>query len=384
MMRRLAALAPVLLLMARFGHAAPCPTTGAAYAARGTHAIGVRTLTLVDTSRPTSPNGTYPGAPSRTVVTEVWYPTDGPPSTTPVRDAPFASSGGPFPLIVSSHGFLDSRVGEAYVTEHLASRGFVIAAPDYPLSNGRAPGGATVTDLANQPGDVRFVIDQMLATFGAPVDAARIGATGLSLGGSTTLLATFHPTFRDPRIGAALPIAPGGCFFTKRFFRTTKTPLLILHGDDDLLVTARQNATRPFRLARGPHAVVLLRGGSHTGFSQFATAFPGTIHPDCIGCAAIASGGIAGDTVIPGLGGRSEGVEVNPDRCAAPCEAPLPCAPNPTRQALAAARQHELTRIIAAAFFDATLKDDTEADCFVRRGLKKETSEVVVRSRRRF
>jgi hypothetical protein len=34
-----------------------------------------------------------------------------------------------------------------------------------------------------------------------------------SYGGSTTLLLTFHPTLRDPRIRAAVAIAPVACAF---------------------------------------------------------------------------------------------------------------------------------------------------------------------------
>jgi hypothetical protein len=32
------------------------------------------TVTLVDSSRPTPPNGSYAGAPDRTLVTDIWYP----------------------------------------------------------------------------------------------------------------------------------------------------------------------------------------------------------------------------------------------------------------------------------------------------------------------
>src|SRR5205823_7649068 len=114
------------------------------------------------------------------------------------------------------HGFMDSRNGEAYLARHLASHGYLVAAPDFPLSNGAAPGRATVADVPNQPGDLSFIIDQLLAdaTYGASADGDHIGPSGLSLGGLTTLLATFHPRFRDPRILASLPIAPASCMLT--------------------------------------------------------------------------------------------------------------------------------------------------------------------------
>src|SRR5262249_2206982 len=75
----------------------------------GPYGVGVTTMSFVDTNRPTMANGSFAGSPSRTLVTEVWYPTDAQPGATPtpVRDAPRTRSGAPFPLIVYSHG-LDS------------------------------------------------------------------------------------------------------------------------------------------------------------------------------------------------------------------------------------------------------------------------------------
>ena len=40
----------------------------------GSYQTGVNHVTLYDTSRPTDANGTYPGKVSRTLVTEIRYP----------------------------------------------------------------------------------------------------------------------------------------------------------------------------------------------------------------------------------------------------------------------------------------------------------------------
>ena len=42
----------------------------------GPFAVGVTTRTYVDVERATSPNGTYEGAPERTLEVEIWYPVD--------------------------------------------------------------------------------------------------------------------------------------------------------------------------------------------------------------------------------------------------------------------------------------------------------------------
>lgn len=360
------------------GAALPAPD---ALAAPGPHDVGRRTFTFVDESRPTMANGTYPGAPSRTLATEVWFPA-GSPGGSFVDNAQ-----GPYPLILHSHGFLDSRTGMAYLGEHLASHGYVVAAVDYPLSNGGAPGGATVLDVSNQPGDASFVIDRLLAMsadvaspLAGGIDANRIGASGLSLGGLTTLLVTYHRDLRDTRIKAALPMAPAGCMFTERFFRTTRTPLLVMHGDSDLLLPWREYGARSFQYARGRRHFVLLEQGSHTGFTGVAVAFDQTKHFDRIGCLAIGNAGAvqqttgAGGNMLGAYGTKKAGVLSTPKRCPEPCSEPI------VDPSMGAARHHTLTRITAKAFFDGYLRDDVGSRCYLALDLRDQP-DVTVRSR---
>ena len=155
------ALAAVLVLAAVPAARAACSpeATTATYLQRS-FGVGVRTLELVDRSRRTPPHAGLPGSRVRALTVEVWYPA-APGPTAPVRDAPLAA-GGPFPLVVNSPGLFDSRGGELYYTAHLAGRGFVVASIDFPLTRGGVPGGPDLADFHNQPGDVRFVIDQLL------------------------------------------------------------------------------------------------------------------------------------------------------------------------------------------------------------------------------
>ena len=44
-----------------------------------------------------------------------------------------------------------------------ASRGYVVALPLFPLTNSATPGGPIAQDVQNQPADVSFVIDKVLA-----------------------------------------------------------------------------------------------------------------------------------------------------------------------------------------------------------------------------
>ena len=163
-----------------------CPTasTTDAFAAPGPFGVGVRTLTLVDTTRVTPAHGSVAQQPERTLVTEIWYPTAAG-SMAPVRDATLAT--GQFPLIVNSPGYADSRLGEGYLGSLLASRGYVFAAPDFPVTGAVAGNDRSLTDVSNQPGDVSFVIDNLLTLSRTPgswldggIKRHHIGVSGLS------------------------------------------------------------------------------------------------------------------------------------------------------------------------------------------------------------
>src|SRR5881296_1847099 len=63
-----------------------------------TFAVGVRTVTFVDTSRPTPANGTFAGDNKRTIVTLIYYPAAGRPSTIDIEHAKPVRNAGRFPL----------------------------------------------------------------------------------------------------------------------------------------------------------------------------------------------------------------------------------------------------------------------------------------------
>jgi predicted dienelactone hydrolase len=342
------------------------------YVAEGHYGIGVHTFTFVDSTRPTPPNGTYGGAPQRTLVVELWYPSalEGGPYT----DGAVAR--GAFPLVLHSHGFMDHRTNEAYLGEHLASHGYVMAAPDFPLSMSSSPGGPTINDTAEQPRDLSFVLDQLLAEngdagslFHGIIDPERIGASGLSLGGLTTLLAAFHPTLRDARIRAAMALAAPSCMLTERFFAGVELPLLLVHGDSDLIVPIDANARRTFPLTRDPSELVVMRNGSHTGFAGPATFFDQSMHVDEIGCTALS--GFSVDSFAT-LGTEEQGISQDTRAC------PLPCQVTPTGAALDATRQQTLTKALALGFFDAELGHDRQGSSFVTARAAAENPELAV------
>ena len=111
----------------------PAGSESALRLAPGPFAVVRREATLVDASRPTPANGSFAGAPTRTLATTLWAP---------------ESLAGSLPLVVYSHGFLSLRYEAAPLAEHLASHGYAVASVEFPLSNWNAPGGATLADAS--------------------------------------------------------------------------------------------------------------------------------------------------------------------------------------------------------------------------------------------
>ena len=131
-----------------------------------------------------------------------------------VRDA--EAREGRFPLVIFSHGFGGVKTQSTFFCTHLASHGYVVAAMNHVgnttldmMRMATAPPSAGFIDtfMSDRPADASFVIDRMLAgDSGLVIDPSRIGISGHSFGGWTTL----NTAGRDPRIRAALPLAPAG------------------------------------------------------------------------------------------------------------------------------------------------------------------------------
>jgi predicted dienelactone hydrolase len=154
----------------------------------------------------------------------------------------------PLPLLVMAHGFGGLPEKFDAFAHAVAAAGYLVAAPAFPLTNQNAPGGHQqgLPDYLNQPGDVSFVISQILtanettsdALFGR-IDADRIALLGHSLGGLTALAATRKDCCRDPRIDAVVAVAPLVALFLTQFGPDAigaGPPTLLLHGQQDLQI----------------------------------------------------------------------------------------------------------------------------------------------------
>ncbi|MCZ6502030.1 MAG: prolyl oligopeptidase family serine peptidase [Gammaproteobacteria bacterium] len=298
---------------------------------------------FVDTSRPTMQNGEYAGADDRTLDTILWYP---------------VGATGELPLTVYSHGFIGNKDGGNFMARYLASHGYVVVSANFPISNTTAPGGPNFEDVVNQPGDVSFLIDQILALedkpFEGTIDESRIGLFGLSLGGLTTTLAAFHPDWVDTRTKAAISIAGPANIFSEKFFDHYDVPFLMIGGTEDSIVDYNANASPiPERITNG--GLLTLIGGTHLGFDEFAmTGFRLLGNMDQLVCSVIelqADDTQGGNPFPELLGTEAQGI-LQLD------ELPM-CQVD--GEAMRYADQHALTKIAVHAFFESHFADSSES-----------------------
>jgi predicted dienelactone hydrolase len=339
------------------------PVTTDSLAGPGRFAVGITTVTVVDPKRSTPASGAFPGSSVRTLVTDVYYPAA---SGTPgdvVRDAPLDARDGRFPLIVFAHGSGANRTVYPTTLAHLAGHGYVLAAPDFPLTS--SPiffTSGDIADLVNQPGDLSFEIDTLTGlgdsaggAFAPVVDPAAVGVLGHSFGGATALLAAFGGPLADPRFKAAAALAPLTCFFGRQMFAGTSLPVLVLHGTDDEFVDPAWSRDT-FAFIQPSKFLGEIVHGDHLGFT-----FQGFRDNDVIGpvgsflnnlfTAQYAPFSAALTAAVPGA---------DPTRCfnrsfLLPNPDGTPDTPIPLDE------QQRITNVALTAFFDAFLRHDISA-----------------------
>jgi len=284
-----------------------------ALAARGPAKVGVRTLSAehrdqLDVLRVTE--ATPNPRTTRQLTLEVWYPaalangqaehtvyTDvlgsGPndpkrPNTPfqfngrAARDAaPAEVAATRYPLVIVSHGYPGSRLQMSYLTENLASKGYVVVAIDHPEST-RADKAGFASTLLNRRLDDLFVLNTV-AAWAKPgsgnflaglVDVDRTALVGYSMGGYGALntvgagvsaaAVSFVPggklainqqgnaqyaQQRDARIKAVVAFAPwGGAHkvWDADGLAGVRTPVLFISGDQDDVAGYQDGVLRLF------------------------------------------------------------------------------------------------------------------------------------------
>ena len=271
-------------------------------ALRGKYQIGVQTIDLLNKNQIDILN-TKDGKEAfydRPLKVEVWYPSSIDTTISPIinyedvlgiagnperplipfsfqgramRDAKAISSEGAFPLVIVSHGYVGSRFLMTYLTENLASKGFIVVAIDHTESTFSDAAGFQST-LLNRAKDILFVVDKFanLDAVGGnhflsgKVDAENTAIIGYSMGGYGALNAagagysefalnffkgmtggstalesrgTYSDEFKksnDSRIKAVVAFAPWGMergVWDEEGLKGLKVPTFFIAGSED-------------------------------------------------------------------------------------------------------------------------------------------------------
>ena len=288
----------------------------------GKFAVGVRTLHLVqhgqaDVLAFDAAKGAAPVA-DRVLTVELWYPAHPSPTAAPVqytaqlpseppaapksfsipgiavRDAPPAGSG--LPLVIVSHGYSNDPAAMSWLTENLASKGYVVAAihHDDPAITDRT---RFAGPLLRRPLDIAFVAQTLQGQLAGEhlVDPARTALIGYSMGGYGVL--TSGGAALDPQ-GGAVKLVPGGLMLPfardgasrdavlvkglravvaispagggslavwgTEGLSMIKAPLLLIAGNQDKTVDYATGARAIFGMAEGAHRYLLtFKEGGH-------------------------------------------------------------------------------------------------------------------------
>ena len=238
--------------------------------------VGITRIVLIDPTRSTAPRPPRPGSTSRTLARTVRYPVDAPASSI---ESSGADPHGQWPLLVFAHGFDVSAETYAPLLHAIASFGFVVVAPEFPLSSSTIPAPAIESDLPEQARDVNFLIDQLTgprapAPIGRAISPGPVGVMGHSDGAQTVLLSGYPPAYRDRRIGAVVAVSGRYSTFGGRWFGPGAPPLLVVQASADEL--------NPFSsgvelIERDPYPAMLVAvdGVTHLG----AVADPTAVTP---------------------------------------------------------------------------------------------------------
>ncbi|MCB0055682.1 MAG: hypothetical protein KDE45_01605, partial [Caldilineaceae bacterium] len=178
-----------------------------AYAHRGPYPVGVRTFEIPasdETERDLVVTAWYPALNPDDQADEFTYAMSFAPGKVPnvlvygnaLENAAPDAADGPFPLVIHSHAWSSFQHELPYLSEQLASQGFVVLAPGHEDNWSKLSIPAPLGSEFRRPDEVRRTIDfaeELTAAGGelaGMVDVEHVGIAGWSHGGETALVAS--------------------------------------------------------------------------------------------------------------------------------------------------------------------------------------------------
>lgn len=288
------------------GEDQPYEPTAADWEATGDFSAASRVLTAVEGIGPST-------------SVQVWYPTLSTEGerhayvgtfTADALDAAPPACDTPRSVLVFSHGNGGTRYQSYFLAEHLASHGWIVVAPDHEANTALTYSAEAVPEAAlRRPLELSQSYDLLLedSELAGCLDAsAGYAVGGHSFGGYTTLAAAGAPLdldflsatceatgswlcgildvapkdqreilLDDPRVQAAVVLAPAGYETMGTTIRQIRVPTLVMGGSDDRLTPWEVQAGPIYdALTASPRASLKLLGASHYGFSNACELFP--------------------------------------------------------------------------------------------------------------
>lgn len=282
-----------VLLAACGGSSSSKAATPAPLPARsGTYAVGHDTISIPDpaTGKTISADLWYPAASGATGTATRYslLPTAYFDSKVAIEKAPINNAGA-FPFVVYSHGSGGQSFVASFLTEDIASHGYVVLSANH-AGNTAADQllGTSVSEDQNdflRPNVVEAEINWALAqssgsasaypVLKGAIDEKRIGLVGHSYGGYTALATVgghtgpAGTTNPDPRIKAVVGQAP----YTRRLSDSElagiKIPVMLMVGTKDITTPLASDSQRPFDLITGPPVVLaVMTDAAHQSFTD--------------------------------------------------------------------------------------------------------------------
>ncbi len=254
---------------------APTPAPPQVFTESGDLPVGVRTLELAEEPGQQPLSVWYP-ADSDAVAgmeTEVYNSAEAIPAafrslipesmqsaveTNSYRDAPLAD-GGPYPVVIYSHGFGGHRDVAIFLTTHMASHGFIVASPEHIHRNLPAQAfGTAESSPEKDQADIANTLAALESALGGAVDTTRVGVIGHSAGARTALDALANES-----VLAAIPLAGGGAVPPDG----ADKPILVIVAELDITVPT-DRSLESYDSAPGPKTFVNLAQAGHNSFTD--------------------------------------------------------------------------------------------------------------------
>jgi dienelactone hydrolase len=172
--------------------------------------------------------------------------------------------GAPYPAITFGHGFFQAVSTYQSTLEHLATHGYFVIATD--SESGLLPNHQNFAD------DIKrslFYLEQENANLSSilfgQVAVSRFGASGHSMGGGASILATSQ----DVRIKALANLAAAETSPSAiSAVPAINVPVQLISGSADTIVPVASNGQLMFNAAVSPKILPVIQGGWHCGFQD--------------------------------------------------------------------------------------------------------------------